>query len=114
MTVEQAKTKKVQKGYVFVPVAPVISAGTPTGEDGGKRQRRATAKALEFASLTPRAGKKSMTPTAHQAASSLSGGRTPSSTSETPEDRARRKEEKRRLKEELARIRAVQLEVCPS
>uniref|UniRef100_A0A7S0WMB4 Bromodomain-containing protein n=1 Tax=Pyramimonas obovata TaxID=1411642 RepID=A0A7S0WMB4_9CHLO len=112
MTVEQAKTKKVQKGYVFVPVAPVVvdaSMETP-GEDARKRQRRATAKALEFQSMTPRSGKKGATPTFARATPSQSSGPAPSSTSETPEDRARRKEEKRRLKEELARIRAVQLE----
>eukprot|EP00959_Pyramimonas_sp_CCMP1952_P228103 4769633-Pyramimonas_sp.AAC.2 len=66
MTVEQAKTKKVQKGYVFVPIAPVVvdASMERAGDDGGKRQRRATAKVLELAALqTPRTGKMCPTPT---------------------------------------------------
>lgn len=120
MTVQDAKKKRLPKGYTYEAIGQPPALIMPSPEASfvdtpveGKRARRQTPKAIEAVSVTKRGGgarAPSFTPPAQQRDPMLTPGPQPSTStvSEDPEEKARKKEAKRQLKEELARIRAMQ------
>mmetsp|Transcript_15161 Transcript_15161/g.18282 ORF Transcript_15161/g.18282 Transcript_15161/m.18282 type:complete len:575 (-) Transcript_15161:418-2142(-) len=104
MTMEQAKQKKLGKGYALEPVLPQLTVPDPALESGlGKRARKATPKAIEAKTVSRTLSRQQSTASTLSAAAATSSL---SMASEDKEERRRaRKEEKRRLLAELQQVR---------
>mmetsp|Transcript_31626 Transcript_31626/g.60976 ORF Transcript_31626/g.60976 Transcript_31626/m.60976 type:complete len:590 (-) Transcript_31626:229-1998(-) len=123
MTVQDAKKKKLPKGYAYEPIAPPALLPPEPDLDPvaseGKRARRQTPKAIQavntFSKRGPGASPRHSLPSTtgfyetgvFDGTSTLPQQRFASAEDDASE-KARKKEAKRQLKEELARIRAVQ------